>query len=415
MLNKIFLLVFIVPLEVIAQPVPSHYYKLWQKDSLYYLLTDKALFKFYSHETSGEFYLTRYIEGNFDPSMTLAINDDHLFLKRNDSVDVYSNSYAWDLIFESTFLPDYTIYQWSSLNGFGPYVFIRSGDYYNLLKPVNGILTSVEDSLFAHHLVEGIFFSYPYVVIGNTVYKYIEGFDFYTVGQIGVSTANTGISNDTLIGYFYWIEYPPYPPAIEHSTLYRTVIEEPSFLSYTFENWGMGTGQLHCSFCVGTLIAKENLYYMTWTHAIVKNNGGLAYVPTQSDQVIITDHYIFLLGDSLRYSKWYAGSTFYPFTWTNLTEVKNPVYQPSVYTLYQNYPNPFNPTTKIEYQLPELSKVKLTIYDVLGREVTTLVNEEKPAGTYEVDFDGTNLPSGVYFYRIESGSFSDTKKFILLK
>ena len=83
--------------------------------------------------------------------------------------------------------------------------------------------------------------------------------------------------------------------------------------------------------------------------------------------------------------------------------------------LSQNYPNPFNPTTKIKYQFPEMSKVKLTVYDVLGREVKTLVNEEKPAGNYEVEFDGTNLTSGIYFYRIETEKFSDTKKFVLLK
>ena len=121
------------------------------------------------------------------------------------------------------------------------------------------------------------------------------------------------------------------------------------------------------------------------------------------------------MGDSVRYSKWYAGSTFYPFTWTNITNVKNQSVQPSSFTLYQNYPNPFNPTTKIKYQLPEFSNVKLTIYDVLGRQIKTLVNQEKPAGNYEVEFDGTGLPSGVYFYRIEDGKFSDTKKFILMK
>ncbi len=88
---------------------------------------------------------------------------------------------------------------------------------------------------------------------------------------------------------------------------------------------------------------------------------------------------------------------------------------PLSFSLSQNYPNPFNPTTKIKYQLPELSKIKLTVYDVLGREVKTLVNEEKPAGSYEVKFDGTDLPSGVYFCRIETSKFSDTKKFVLLK
>lgn len=414
-MKKLFFLVIILSIDVIAQPVPSQYYKLWQKDTLYYMLTDKALFKFYSHGSSGEFFLTNYIEGAFNSSNTITLNDDHLFLKRNDSVDVYSNMGAQDLTFESTFIPGYTIYQWSSLNGFGPYIFIRSGDNYNLLKPVNGVLVSVEDSLFIHHLVEGLFFIYPYVIIGNTVYKYIEGFDFYSVGQISSSTQNTGITNDTLVGYFYWIEHPDPWQNIEHSTLIKTIVEEPNFPSFSFEDWGINTGQLHCSFCVGTLIAKENLYYMTWTHTIVKTNSQVAYSVADTDIVYITDNYIFLLGDSVRYSKWYAGSTFYPFTWTDVTGTKNTTHKPSTFRLYQNYPNPFNPRTKIKYQIPELSNIKLTVYDVLGREVRTLVNEEKPAGSYEAEFNGKDLPSGVYFYRIETGKYSDTKKFVLLK
>ena len=85
------------------------------------------------------------------------------------------------------------------------------------------------------------------------------------------------------------------------------------------------------------------------------------------------------------------------------------------YSLYQNYPNPFNPTTKIKYHLPEFCNVELTVYDVLGRNVNTLVNEEKPAGFYEVEFDGANLPSGIYFYNIKAGNYSQTKKMIHLK
>ncbi|MFH1195071.1 MAG: M20/M25/M40 family metallo-hydrolase [bacterium] len=88
---------------------------------------------------------------------------------------------------------------------------------------------------------------------------------------------------------------------------------------------------------------------------------------------------------------------------------------PSSMELKQNYPNPFNPTTVISFQLSLLSKVQLKIYDVLGREVATLVDEIKPAGYYDVKFDGSNLTSGVYFYRMQAGGFSDTKKLILMK
>lgn len=88
---------------------------------------------------------------------------------------------------------------------------------------------------------------------------------------------------------------------------------------------------------------------------------------------------------------------------------------PQEFGLNYNYPNPFNPATKILYSLPELSFVTLRVYDVLGKEVTTLVNEEKPSGSYEVEFDGANLSSGVYYYRLKAGDFVETKKMILIK
>jgi len=102
----------------------------------------------------------------------------------------------------------------------------------------------------------------------------------------------------------------------------------------------------------------------------------------------------------------------------NLTEL----IQPTEFRLEQNYPNPFNPVTKIRYTIPNVSlsgvegsRVQLKVYDVLGKEVATLVNEEKPAGNYEVEFNATNFTSGVYFYQLKSGSFIQTNKMILLR
>jgi subtilisin-like proprotein convertase family protein len=88
---------------------------------------------------------------------------------------------------------------------------------------------------------------------------------------------------------------------------------------------------------------------------------------------------------------------------------------PSRYLLKQNYPNPFNPKTKIKYGIPKSGLVTLKIYDLLGKEITTLVNTVKEPGTYTVDFDASGLSSGVYFYRIESGEFTEIKKMVLLK
>ena len=79
------------------------------------------------------------------------------------------------------------------------------------------------------------------------------------------------------------------------------------------------------------------------------------------------------------------------------------------YVLFQNYPNPFNPNTKIEFELPKNENVKLIIYDLLGREVNTLVNDNLSAGKHEAVFDGLNLSSGIYFYKLETEKFSQTK------
>jgi len=88
---------------------------------------------------------------------------------------------------------------------------------------------------------------------------------------------------------------------------------------------------------------------------------------------------------------------------------------PDTYELSQNYPNPFNPVTQINFSIPKQSIVTLKIYDVLGKEVYTLVNESKPAGFYTVDFNASDLSSGAYFYRIEAGNFTDIKRMMLIK
>ena len=89
--------------------------------------------------------------------------------------------------------------------------------------------------------------------------------------------------------------------------------------------------------------------------------------------------------------------------------------KPDEYALSQNYPNPFNPSTSIKYQIPETGIVSLKVFDVLGNEVADLVNENKPTGSYEVSFDASNLPTGVYFYTLSAGKFVSTKKMLLIK
>jgi hypothetical protein len=88
---------------------------------------------------------------------------------------------------------------------------------------------------------------------------------------------------------------------------------------------------------------------------------------------------------------------------------------PDKYELAQNYPNPFNPTTIIKYQLPVDSRVTIKLFDILGREVMTLLNEDKKAGVYELEFNASHLTSGVYIYRMQSGDFNSVKKMLMVK
>ncbi len=88
---------------------------------------------------------------------------------------------------------------------------------------------------------------------------------------------------------------------------------------------------------------------------------------------------------------------------------------PNTFSLSQNYPNPFNPTTNITFSIPKSESVKLIVYDILGKEVAVLLNENLNAGTYNIDFDGSNLASGVYLYQLQSGESSEIKKMNLIK
>ncbi len=119
-----------------------------------------------------------------------------------------------------------------------------------------------------------------------------------------------------------------------------------------------------------------------------------------------------------RIQQWWDGSAWvdiikgiYSYILTGIEQFEDEV---STYSLSNNYPNPFNPSTKIKYSIPQSSNVTIKVFDILGNEIETLVNEEKPVGSYEITWYAANLPSGVYFYTINAGSFIETKKMILL-
>ncbi len=111
-----------------------------------------------------------------------------------------------------------------------------------------------------------------------------------------------------------------------------------------------------------------------------------------------------------------AGATLLKYMFMNSpTVVQDEVLPAEDFVLYQNYPNPFNPSTKIYYTVPYNSFVQIKVFDVLGNEVAALVDEYRPAGNYEVDFNAGALSSGIYFYQLKSGNFIETKKMILVR
>ncbi|OGM91867.1 hypothetical protein A2755_00690 [Candidatus Wolfebacteria bacterium RIFCSPHIGHO2_01_FULL_48_22] len=132
-----------------------------------------------------------------------------------------------------------------------------------------------------------------------------------------------------------------------------------------------------------------------------------------STQAVATSSFIL---DNIRYQYDYNGTiTIVDSFGDSITGVDDPTATPEKFALHQNYPNPFNPNTYIVYRIPYTGRIKITVYNVLGNEIVTLVNEEKPAGEYDIQFDASSLSSGTYFYTLETNEGKITKKMVLLK
>ena len=125
-------------------------------------------------------------------------------------------------------------------------------------------------------------------------------------------------------------------------------------------------------------------------------------------------------GDGIPFNdQWNFGANF-PVSVVDIPVTVEDETLPSQFQLSQNYPNPFNPNTKIKYSIPQSSNVVIKVFDILGYEIESLINEQKPPGEYEVEFNSTglnhqSLPSGIYFYRIQAGNYVETKKMVLLR
>ncbi len=176
----------------------------------------------------------------------------------------------------------------------------------------------------------------------------------------------------------------------------QTTLDNKSTYSIALSNNNIIAGTIAWGVYVSTNIGTS------W---IEKNEGFNVIPPTYS--LLINNNYVFA-GTGTR-SVWRRPLSEIIGIQNISTEI------PSKYSLSQNYPNPFNPTTKIQFEVPSSKFVKIVVFDILGKEVQTLVNELLQPGTYETSFKGSSLTSGVYFYRLITNEFSETKKMLLIK
>jgi hypothetical protein len=170
----------------------------------------------------------------------------------------------------------------------------------------------------------------------------------------------------------------------------------------------------------GVFLARSEDGGNTWKEFQISDNnfkplpiGGLGQ-GYQGDNISITS------GNNKLWPVWMDNRTGIYQIWTVPIEISSVDVEQtseiiSEFRLEQNYPNPFNPTTTWSFVIGQRSLVSLKVYDVLGNEVATLINDEKPSGSYEIEFNATDLSSGIYFYQLQAGSFVDTKKMILLR
>ena len=189
---------------------------------------------------------------------------------------------------------------------------------------------------------------------------------------------------------------------------------------------GIMTDSLRCS--EGDLFGEEIycelidtatvLNYQTWVITTWRIMPDFSESHTLAMDIGMTFQYNFISGGpwgaEIYKTLVYANINGYEFgeLVTSQNDIKNELLN---YKLYQNYPNPFNPRTKIKYSISQRSMVSLTVFDLLGDKVATLVDEFKPSGEYQVEFDGSELTSGIYLYRFQADEFSQIKKMILLK
>ncbi len=216
-------------------------------------------------------------------------------------------------------------------------------------------------------------------------------------------------------------------PPLCRPVIGRTETQDLIFIAFSAATENVYVGTDSISYFAGYVMASEN-GGETWPWEPQKFtpedplldwkyiSGLSVFKVIQNFPIIFTLHYV-LQADSLEESPDpnFLSAQYYHASFTNNPPSVNEDNNLKTFIIEQNYPNPFNPVTKIKYSIPSLSFVQIKVFDVLGNEIVTLLNEEKSVGSYNINFDGSNMPSGVYFYQLRAGNFIQAKKMVLMK
>ncbi|HSW55496.1 MAG TPA: T9SS type A sorting domain-containing protein [Ignavibacteriaceae bacterium] len=211
--------------------------------------------------------------------------------------------------------------------------------------------------------------------------------------ELWISCASRGVAVLTVTGTIIPVELSSFSAAVNGNNVTL--------------NWSTATETNNSGFYIERSVISNEVRNLFWESISFVNGTGTT-TETQSysfvDNNLSSGTYLYRLKQID-----FDGTVEY----TNTIDVE--INAPTIFSLEQNYPNPFNPLTVISYQLPVGGNAIIKVYDILGNEVATLVNEQKPAGSYNITFDASTLPSGIYMYQLQAGSFSQSKKMILIK
>lgn len=402
-------------------PPPASYYNAVDQDGIQYVIANNGLFVF-SRSYYQTIVLEKVIPYTFTQNNLISCNNDYLVIVKSDSLilfDIIDRKNPVFLHKEKHFEPI------ANIKPFGEYFIYRNAANNNLkiITYNNNSFSLLLETEFPFH--QGA--PYPYAVLNPShpaiyhypVYKYSYGYNFFYLYNY-VQNPGIGLPNMRWRQYYFVtgnnIAISIMEEALDlvYGIPYRTItvwkVRNDSLIYYGTKEINSFIPISYASNVTDKYFVVENKVYSTNDANIVYRNDSSGY------RLIITDEMIYLMGKQLYFSR-FNGNVLsmerFDYGFTGLANDEGE----KEFVLYQNYPNPFNSSTTISWHLPEPGNVKVSLYDLLGRETGVLIEDYYPAGYYKVELDASryNLTTGVYFYRFQTEKNVIVKKLTYLK